>query len=283
MTAFARLERSGPWGQLAWELRSVNHRYLEPVFRLPDPFRQLEPYCRERLKSTLKRGKVDCSLQFIADSSGQELGVDDALLERLCRLGDELAARHQATAPVSPLELLRWPGVLRETGVDQERLREEARAAFDEAVAQLDGFRAREGAELAAMIVDRVDAIERLTTDLRAALPELRAAQRQRLLDRLGELDVSADPQRLEQELVIMAQRADVDEELDRLGTHLGELRRVVAGTGPCGRRLDFLLQEINREANTLGSKSGALQTTNTAVEIKVLIEQIREQAQNLE
>lgn len=285
MTGFARHERSGSFGTLVCEIRSVNHRFLDATVRLPDSCRSLESELRQALAARLKRGKVDCTLQQRAGQAGAaglELDRDvlRRLLARIAELKEELA---QPPAPIDLLELLRWPGVLREADAGGDELQQAAQALFQQTLVDLAQARAREGARLGELIEQRLTALEQSLKALRARLPEAQERIRQRFGDRLAELKVQVDPERIEQEIALLLQRFDVAEELDRLDGHIVEARRALAGTEPAGRRLDFLMQEFNREANTLSSKSQDQETTRTAVEMKVLIEQMREQVQNIE
>ncbi len=283
MTAFARSERAGAYGTLSWELRSVNHRYLEPHLRLPDAFRDLEGPVREALRQGLSRGKVECTLRFTEAGSGQSLQVDRERAAQLITAAEEVAALIRQPASINPLEVLGWPGVLVGDATDPQALNAAALELFGEALAQLREGRAREGAELARLLEERLDAIRAEVATLREQVPQMLGLQRQKILDRFAELKLEADSQRLEQELVMLAQKSDVAEELDRLNTHVGEVRRVLRSGGAAGRRLDFLMQELNREANTLGSKAYDPRSTQAAVNLKVLIEQMREQVQNIE
>lgn len=283
MTAFARQTIECPWGTAAWEIRSVNHRYLETSFRMPETVRDIEMALRELARKHLQRGKVDCILQLnIAQESG-DVAVNEPLARQYIAASEQLAARMNNPAPISPLDILRWPGVLKEPEIDREELKKTLLDLFTQSLEQLAEGRRREGEKLGQLIEQRLDAIAVEVTAVRGNLPLLLAAQRQKILDRLEEVCAKLDHERLEQELVLMAQKADVDEELDRLETHLAEIRRVLKRNEPIGRRMDFLMQELNREANTLSSKSIASDTTNSAVELKVLIEQMREQIQNIE
>jgi uncharacterized protein (TIGR00255 family) len=283
MTGFARREVSGSWGALVCELRSVNHRFLEPGFRLPDELRAAEPEFRQRLSRELKRGKVDCSISYRrVQGSETSLEVDTQALERLLARVREVA-RAVPDHTVNVLEVLRWPGVLREDSNVGEELMSAAHAVFGSTLQDLAAARSREGQRLKELIEQRCSALEALVTQVRARLPEVQARIRARLDDRLAELQANVDRERLEQELALLLQRLDVDEELDRLSGHVVEIRRVVSGGEPAGRRLDFLMQELNREANTLSSKSQDLDTTRCAVDMKVIIEQMREQVQNVE
>jgi len=284
MTGFARHERTGPFGTLVCEIRSVNHRYLDATLRLPDSCRALETELRQSLARDLKRGKVDCTLQQRApQADAVALDIDQAALDRLLARLHQLNKALGQTAPVDPIELLRWPGVLREAENNTEQLQEAVRELFARTLADLAGARAREGARLAALIETRCASLAEMVTALRTRLPEAQARIGQRFTERVQELKAQVDPDRIEQEIALLLQRFDVAEELDRLTGHIEETHRTLAGTEPAGRRLDFLMQEFNREANTLSSKSQDLETTRTAVEMKVLIEQMREQVQNIE
>ena len=283
MTAFARCERAGAYGTLSWELRSVNHRYLEPHLRLPETFRDLEGPVREALRQSLSRGKVECTLRFTEAGSGQTLQVDRARAAQLITAAEEVAALIRQPAPINPLEVLAWPGVLVADAADPQALNAAALELFGEALAQLREGREREGADLARLLEERLDGILLEVATLREQIPNMLGLQRQKILDRFAELRLELDSQRLEQELVMLAQKSDVAEELDRLSTHVGEVRRVLKAGGAAGRRLDFLMQELNREANTLGSKAYDPRSTQAAVNLKVLIEQMREQVQNIE
>ena len=282
MTAFASGERSTDWGTLGCELRAVNHRFLEVGVRLPDELRASEPALRERIAARLSRGKVDLAMRLRTNASGDALQVDDAVVERLGDLARRVDGRFPGMR-VDFAQLLQLPGVLQSRAVDPEALQAAALALLDAVLDDFVAAREREGAKLATAISERAAAIAGIAGEVRALVPQIRAGQRQKLETRLAELGSALEPGRLEQELVIWLQKLDVDEELDRLDSHLGELRRMLAQREPVGRRLDFLLQEFNREANTLGSKSVDARTTNAAVELKVLIDQVREQVQNIE
>ena len=283
MTAFAAAERNTPWGTLACEIRAVNHRFLELGVRLPEELRLIEPALRERIGAQLARGKVDVTLRLRADGSGQRsLQLDPAVLDRLGVIAAELRSR-LPTLQVEMSQLLQLPGVLQQPELDQTELQRTAMALLDEVLAHFVGAREREGDKLAQGMRERIDAIAERLVQVRALLPGIREALHQRLRLRLAEVISSADPGRLEQELVLGLQKLDVDEELDRLDSHLAEARRVLKLREAVGRRLDFLMQEFNREANTLGSKSVDARTSQIAVDLKVLIEQLREQVQNIE
>jgi uncharacterized protein (TIGR00255 family) len=283
MTAFASAERTTPWGTLACELRAVNHRFLELSVRAPEELRALEPAVRERISAKAQRGKMELGLRYRAElATAAELKVNHALLAGLA----ELAADCQPRFPglhVEFTELLRFPGVVETAQIDQVGLQQAALALAEQTIDEFCQAREREGAKLAVAMRERLDGIEAITTQIKQWLPEIRVALRARLDAKLGELKPPLEPGRMEQELVLWLQKLDVDEELDRLASHVVEARRVLGLREAVGRRLDFLMQEFNREANTLGSKSVDARTSAAAVELKVLIEQLREQVQNLE
>ena len=283
MTAFARNTVDFSWGSITCELRSVNHRFLEAGFRMPETLRQVEMSLREIARKKLTRGKVDISLQVALNNDDATVHIDMALAGRTIEIAQTLASELLNPAPISPLDIMRWPGVLTEQSVETENLHGAAIKTFTEAVDQLLEGRQREGEKLAEMIEERLCGIETQVAIVRENLPSILVHQRVRLNEKLENLRAQVDSDRLEQEMVIIANRADVDEELDRLAAHISEIRRVLKSQESIGRRLDFLMQELNREANTLGSKSIAGVTTQASVELKVLIEQMREQIQNLE
>lgn len=283
MTGFARTTVHDQQGVISWEIRSINHRYLEPTFRLPEIFRELEPVLRQKLREGLGRGKVDCSLSFQPVEQLKDIDINLELARQYLDACETVSQLMADPARISPLDILQWPGVLRYGEADTESLQRTALSGFDEALEQLRQHRRREGDSLADHIRQRLNAVSAITAQIRTLMPQLLEAQRKRLLTRLEELNVQLPPERLEQEVVLLAQKADVDEEIDRLDTHLTEIFSVLTRNEPVGRRLDFLMQELNREANTLGSKSLSSQTTQLSVELKVLIEQMREQVQNIE
>jgi uncharacterized protein (TIGR00255 family) len=283
MTAFARAERAGSQGTLSWEVRSVNHRYLEPHLRLPESFRDLEGAVREALRQGLSRGKVECTLRFTEETAGKPLQVDRERASQLVAAAETVASLIKQPAALNPLEVLAWPGVLVADAADPQALNNDAMTLFNEALEELKAGRAREGADLSKLLDERLEAIKIEVATLRTLVPQMLAAQRQKVLDRFIDMKAELDPQRLEQEMVLLAQKSDVAEELDRLSTHVTEVRRVLKTGGQAGRRLDFLMQELNREANTLGSKAFDPRSTQAAVNLKVLIEQMREQVQNIE
>ena len=283
MTAFARNTVDFSWGSITCELRSVNHRFLEAGFRMPETLRQVEMSLREIARKKLTRGKVDISLQVALNNDDATVHIDMALAGRTIEIAQTLASELLNPAPISPLDIMRWPGVLTEQSVETENLHGAAIKTFTEAVDQLLEGRQREGDKLAEMIEERLCGIEAQVAIVRENLPSILDHQRVRLHEKLEHLRAQVDSDRLEQEMVIISNRADVDEELDRLAAHISEIRRVLKSQEAIGRRLDFLMQELNREANTLGSKSIAGVTTQASVELKVLIEQMREQIQNVE
>lgn len=283
MTGFARRESSGSWGVLSWELRTVNHRFLDLSLRLPDGLGVLEGPIRTRIQAKLARGRVDAWLRY-QPAAGEGLRLNSALALELHGIGAELAEIwEQPDARFSSFEALRWPGMVSVAGTDPEALEQETLDLLDIALGELQAARAREGESLGRILTERLDAIGVLTRTLREHLPELEAALRARLQARLADLALQVEQSRWEQELVFYLQRQDVAEELDRLDTHLLEVRRTLAQREAVGRRLDFLIQELNREANTLASKAGDAAMSLGAVELKVLIEQMREQVQNVE
>ena len=284
MTAFARQEADTEAGTLSWEIRSLNHRYLELGVRLPEELRAVEAAVRERAGKRLGRGKVECTCRYRPVATGTvPVDIDQDNLGRLLTACETVTARLPETVPLNPIDLLRWPGVVREDMVDTGPLVKAALALFEQTLDELVAARQREGAQIRELLLQRCTAMDELVIRARTLLPEIRTALRTRLEARLAELETPADPGRLEQELVLQIQKIDVDEELDRLQSHIGEMHRVLDRKEPVGRRLDFLMQELNREANTLGSKSVAVDTTGISVELKVLIEQMREQIQNVE
>jgi uncharacterized protein (TIGR00255 family) len=283
MTGFARREVAGSWGTLTCELRSVNHRYLEPGFRLPEELRPLESDLRQLLGKNFKRGKIDCTVHLRGAQSGErELRIDKAALGRVAEaIRQVLTELPKAT--VDAVEVLGWPGVVETASPDSEALLGAGRALFQQTLDDLGAMRLREGKRLGELIEQRCAGLAALVVQVRGRLPEIQARVRTRLHERVAELLASVDRDRIEQELVLQLQRLDVAEELDRLTGHIEETRRVMSGSEAAGRRLDFLMQELNREANTLASKSQDLDTTRITVDMKVLIEQMREQVQNVE
>jgi len=284
MTGFARAEIQLEAGTLLWEIRSVNHRYLEANFRLPEGFRQIEADLKNVIGEQLKRGKVDATLSFHqAADKAPEMELNDALVEELIKHSNSIADRIDDAWRPNALALLRWPGVLIEKPLDMESLLEPATELLREAVTGLAAARGKEGTRIHDMLEERLAQILTIVESVQARLPEVLEKSRARMKERAAELEQKIDEERLEQELLILAQKQDVAEEMDRLAAHVAEIRESLQGDEAIGRRLDFLMQELNREANTLGSKSADPVTSRAAVDLKVLIEQMREQIQNVE
>ena len=271
-------------GTLTWEIRAVNHRYLDVQFKLPEDLRPKEQAFRQRASSALGRGKVECALFFRrALDQDNDLRVDTDLVELIGHRISDLTAKLPNVAAVNPIEILRWPGVVQQGELDVEPLFEASIELLDKALDAIAEMRASEGARIADMLEGRCAEIATISDFVRGRMPDVLAAARAKQQERIAALDVEADPARLEVELALIATKLDVDEELDRLGSHLVEIRDAIAADKPVGRRLDFLMQELNREANTLASKSADTETTKAAVDLKVLVEQMREQVQNVE
>ncbi len=284
MTAFARRDVQGDWGTLTCEIRTVNHRYLEPSFRLPEAFRELENPFREELRKQLKRGKVDVSMRLqSADKSAQSFEINDEVAKAVNEAANHVNRILDNPAHISALDILRWPGVLTVPEQDFGPARDAAKTLFAETVEELVGVREREGERLRPLFEDRLTTMTSLVADVRALMPDLLAAQEETLRARFEKAKVELDSDRVAQEMVMVAQKSDVAEELDRLDAHVGEVSDTLKSDDAIGRRLDFLMQELNREANTLSSKSIDARVTRAAVDLKVLIEQMREQVQNLE
>ena len=284
MTAFARQELAKDWGTLTLELRSVNHRYLDVSLRLPEDFRNLESKIREKISAKLARGKVDVGLRFLrTETSSGEIIIDKELVQQIANASREIDHILYNPEAVSSLDLLRWPGVIKTPELDSAELTTTLFELLDVTLEELLEGRVREGEKLAGLIQQRCQSISDVIVEVKKRLPEIMQIWREKLLKRIQDASVEVDENRLEQELVIIAQKTDVDEELDRLVTHVTEVERVLKEQKPIGRRLDFLMQELNREANTLGSKSIDTETTKASVDLKVLIEQMREQIQNIE
>ncbi len=284
MTAFSRQQLEHEWGSLTWEIRSVNHRYLEPSVRLPENFRRLENPIRRQLRDKLYRGKIECQLRVRTVEANQidwQLNLD--LISQLTKANLEINNNIGGDYKLSSLDILKWPGVISDQPIDEEIFNKEAMGLFEKALDDLIVVREREGASLRDAILKRIASIQRIIDSIQAKMPSIILKQKENLLSKLEDIKAEFEPTRLEQEITLLAQKADVDEELDRLNSHLQEAKRVLDSDGQIGRRLDFLMQELNREANTLSSKSIVVETTQSAVELKVLIEQMREQIQNIE
>jgi uncharacterized protein (TIGR00255 family) len=283
MTAFSRIEIKGDWGNAVWEIRSVNQRFLETYFRLPEQFRGIEPILRERFRKQLNRGKVECNLRFNANPANKsELALNEKLALQLIEHANWVNG-HTLNSQVNPIEVMRWPGVMEAPENDMSAIQAELLTAFDQALKDFISARASEGENLKAMIEQRLDAISAEADRVQAHMPEVIEWQRNRIIDKFTDANIDLDSGRVEQELVLLAQKMDVAEELDRLNSHVSETRKILKRGGAQGRRLDFMMQEFNREANTLGSKSINTDVTTSAVELKVLIEQMREQIANIE
>jgi len=294
MTGFAGAAFASPLGQALIEIRTVNARFLDLSLKVADELRAFEPQVRERIAARLARGKVDCRIAVQQAAGPESTRLDPAALAALGRLGEQVRQQLPGATPLSVSDVLRWPGILATPPVDTEAVQAALLAALDGALDRLQASRAREGAAIADGLRGRCDGIDAIVVQLRDRIPELRAAVERKLTDRLnqaltaplataGSLTREEVTERIRQEVTLYGLRADVDEELSRLATHVAEVRRVAAAGGPIGRRLDFLMQELNREANTLGSKATAIDLAQAAIELKLLIEQMREQVQNLE
>lgn len=284
MTGFARQIAESPTGTLTCEVRAVNHRYLDVQFRLPDELKPKESELRRRVGGVVQRGKVECSLHFRRSATDDDgLPLNRELVAKITRRASELADLLPEARSIDPLDVLRWPGVIEDSPIDLEPLYAASIDVIDETLAALNNMRRSEGQRIEEMLESRLKDIALIAKSVRARMPEVLAHVRERQLERIAKLDVAADPARLETELALITQKLDIDEELDRLESHISEIRQALTSDQPVGRRLDFLMQELNREANTLGSKSADTQTTQAAVDLKVLIEQMREQIQNVE
>jgi uncharacterized protein (TIGR00255 family) len=284
MTAFARQEQQSQWGSFIWEVRSVNHRYLDISLRLPEEFRVLEPRVRDLISQSLARGKVECTLRFQPSSQvDTDIPINEDLCQQVLSVCKKLNSMLDAPAPISALEVLKWPGVLQTMELDLDQVRKQAMSLLERTLMDILDVRQREGAKLKELIEQRCHAMQLIVDDARTQVPQIIASRREKLLERLAELKSEIDQSRVEQEMVLMAQKMDVTEEIDRLEAHIAEVRHILEQDKPIGRRLDFLMQELNREANTLGSKSADIQTTRASVDLKVFIEQMREQVQNIE
>lgn len=284
MTAFARTQQALDQGELIWEIRSVNHRYLELHFKIPDDFRASESAFREILQQRLKRGKVECHLRFNANRQHAEaVSVNLEQAKSLIHACHEITDLLHQTSEVDAFEVLKWPGVVQDTKMDLKPVLIAAESGLKTSLDELNANREREGERLRELILQRCDSVQQIVNETRKKLPEIHSRYQQRLCERLDEIKIEVNNDRLEQELVHLAHKMDVDEELDRLDSHLQEIRDILNRDEAVGRRLDFLMQEFNREANTLGSKSADISSTNASVELKVLIEQMREQVQNIE
>ncbi|MEZ5476239.1 MAG: YicC/YloC family endoribonuclease [Thiolinea sp.] len=284
MTAFAHRQSTTPQGKLSWEIRTVNHRYLDISIRLPEEFRAQENRFRQTIQNQLQRGKLEASLRYTAGvAENTSIVINEPLARALIIACRQIEAITDTPDPLKAVDILRWPGVTQDTPPDLETLAEQAAELLDETLTELVHTREREGTRLAEFIEQRCDQIAEIIVRIRKRRPDIIKNLREKILQRIEDLGATPDNNRLEQELVLLAQRLDVEEELDRLMAHLDEITLVLERQEPIGRRLDFLMQELNREANTLASKSNDAETTQAAVDLKVLIEQMREQIQNIE
>jgi uncharacterized protein (TIGR00255 family) len=283
MTAFARQQANYDWGTLVWEIRSVNHRYLEAGVRLPESFRDVEMQCREQIRSSLKRGKVDAQLKFTPNLGISKIKLNEELLLQLKKAQQDISTQIPELTQPSSLDVLSWPGMIEDAGQETEDIKPAVMTLFKLCLDALQEQRAKEGQQLQAFVGQRLDAISEIITDIKKAMPQILRAQQERLKETLHELLEQLDETRLEQEIVMLAQKADISEETDRLEAHVEEVREALKQKDAVGRKLDFLMQELNREANTICSKAVVIDTTLNAVELKVLIEQMREQVQNIE
>ncbi|MFN1532474.1 YicC/YloC family endoribonuclease [Vibrio jasicida] len=284
MTAYARKEVKGDWGSAVWEIRSVNQRYLETYFRMPEQFRALEPVLRERFRKRLARGKVECNLRFEANPAAKaELSINEALANQVIKAAEQVMHMTGELSRINPFQVMQWPGVMETPEQNMDEVNKELLAAFDEAIGEFIEARGREGDNMKALIEQRLEAITSEVVKVRARMPEILEWQRERLFSKFEDANVELDPSRVEQELILLAQKSDVAEELDRLDSHVKETTNILKKGGAVGRRLDFMMQEFNRESNTLASKSISTDITASGVELKVLIEQMREQIQNIE
>ncbi|EMP95498.1 K+-transporting ATPase [Vibrio paracholerae 87395] len=284
MTAYARKEVKGDWGSAVWEIRSVNQRYLETYFRLPEQFRGLEPLLRERFRQRLSRGKIECHLRFEANPAAQShLTINEGLAQQVINAANQIMHMTGELSRINPFQVMQWPGVMETPEQDMDAINQALLSAFDEGVDEFIAARGREGDNMKALIEQRLSAIGEEVVKVRARMPEILQWQRERLFSKFEDAKVELDATRVEQELILLAQKSDVAEELDRLDSHIKETRNVLKKGGACGRKLDFMMQEFNRESNTLASKSISTDITASGVELKVLIEQMREQIQNIE
>ena len=283
MTAFARQQAEQEWGALVWEIRSVNHRYLETNIRLPESLRAAEGQCRDLLRKNLSRGKVDAHLKFTPNLASGSISVDQDLLSQINLANTEISKLMPELQQPTTLDILRWPGIAQESKQEAKNIESALVTLFKDCLQGLQEQRQKEGAHLKSFIEQRLDSITSIVEDIKTAMPDILQNQHAKLKDTLADLSESLDPARLEQEIVLLAQKADISEETDRLQAHVHELRSILSQSGAVGRKLDFLMQELNREANTICSKAVVIETALNAVELKVLIEQMREQIQNIE
>ena len=283
MTGFARNELKADWGNAVWEIRSVNQRYLETFYRIPENFRALEPNLRERLRKKVQRGKVECALRIsFSESNSASLNINEDLAKQLIK-ASKWAQNQGADGSIFPVDILKWPGVLAAEEADMDSIQKELIGLFDTTLKDFIASRASEGENMKTLIEQRLSAISEEAAKVGTQMPEILEWQKDRLRTKFADAQIELDDARVEQEMILIAQKSDVAEELDRLASHVTETQKILSQGGAIGRRLDFMMQEFNREANTLGSKSINAVVTQSAVELKVLIEQMREQIQNIE
>ncbi len=283
MTGYAAVADESPLGGLSLDLRSVNHRYLDIQFRMPEELRVLESVLRERIAARVSRGKVECRISFNAPTTSSDTQLDEALLAQLAQLDEKVRAALPGAESLRVNDVLRWPGMLGNDSLPVEQLKEKCLKLVDQACTDLSAARAREGEKLKAILLERAASIDTIVSEVAPRIPQLVEAYQEKLATRLRDAMLEPENDRLKQEVVMFASKVDVDEELQRLTTHVSEIRRILDRGGTVGKRLDFLMQELNREANTLGSKSADVMVTQGAMNLKVLIEQMREQIQNIE
>ncbi len=284
MTAYARKEVKGDWGSAVWEIRSVNQRYLETYFRMPEQMRSLEPVLRERFRKRLARGKVECHLRFEANpAANTELTINETLAQQVINSANQVMKMTGEVSRINPFQVMQWPGVMETPEQDMDTINKALLDGFELALSEFIEARGREGSNMRDLIEQRLEGISHEVVKVRTRMPEILQWQRDRLLTKFEEAKIELEASRVEQELILLAQKSDVAEELDRLESHIKETRNILNKGGACGRRLDFMMQEFNRESNTLASKSISTDITASGVELKVLIEQMREQIQNIE
>ncbi|MBV8802080.1 MAG: YicC family protein [Gammaproteobacteria bacterium] len=284
MTAFSRTQGQGTWGTAVCELRSINHRYLELAIRLPETLHALEAAMRECIRDYIKRGKIECHVRYQpGDIAGAEITINTHLAKQLCKANEAIAQLLQNPSPIQTMDILHWPGILQMAEIDLETIQDQVIILLEKGLKELISARSREGDELKQLFLQRLENMKIEVARVRQHMPDILIQQRERLANRFRDAKIELDSGRLEQEMVLFSQKIDVSEELERIDTHISEVRRILKHGGVVGRRLDFLMQELNREANTLGAKSTDVDTTRASVELKVLIEQMREQVQNVE
>lgn len=283
MTAFARTQYQSEWGSIVCELRSINHRFLEVGVHVPDFLRVLEMPIREKIRKIIKRGKIECLIRCQTTNNSALVNINEKLAQELCRASERVGSFLTNPGPILPADILRFQGVLESSEIDLNQLQPEIMQTLEKSLDDLITMRGREGEDLKETFLTRMDALEVELTKVKQRLPDILIEQNERLKKRFNDVKLELDNNRLEQEMVLFIQKMDVTEEIERTQTHINEIRRILKEGGTVGRRLDFLLQELNREANTLGSKSVDSVVTHAAVEMKVLIEQVREQVQNIE